>query len=133
MSFFLTNLILKNLIRRYSKDGGCEELCSYIMFCGHECAKTCHGSRTRHSCAQPCTRVCVAGHPCQRMCGEPCGNCNIRNLDRKLNIIILRMCRIQNKSINLFRYDEFQSVTFFTHLSPFFLKGERTITLAYRR
>ncbi|XP_019853691.1 PREDICTED: NFX1-type zinc finger-containing protein 1-like [Amphimedon queenslandica] len=62
------------------KDGGCFELCSYEMSCGHVCPRQCHPDDLEHNqpCSEPCSRtICSYNHPCPRKCSDECLPCQV--------------------------------------------------------
>ncbi|KAF2858937.1 P-loop containing nucleoside triphosphate hydrolase protein [Piedraia hortae CBS 480.64] len=53
--------------------GGCKQICTESLACGHLCRVTCHPfPHDIISCDEGCERVLPCGHPCGEMCGEPC-------------------------------------------------------------
>ena len=63
----------------FSKVPVCEIKCGAILPCGHICKDQCHthSIHERKSCMQKCAKYHeVCGHKCQKLCGEPCGECD---------------------------------------------------------
>ncbi|KAI0413221.1 P-loop containing nucleoside triphosphate hydrolase protein [Xylaria grammica] len=53
--------------------GGCTELCTTQLECGHECGRRCHWvQHSRLICMKPCERALGCGHRCQSVCGDKC-------------------------------------------------------------
>lgn len=61
-------------------EGGCSELCSARLECGHACEFLCH-AKIRHvtaGCRKPCEKGRpICGHGCPKRCSEPCGKCEV--------------------------------------------------------
>lgn len=61
-------------------EGGCGQLCSQLLDCGHTCKSLCHVINKTHdlyTCREPCLRKCNNGHPCKLQCYEDCKKCNV--------------------------------------------------------
>ena len=65
---------------QYFPEGGCTELCSYRLDCGHRCRRRCHiidSDHKEYKCKQSCPKLCKNGeHPCKALCYEDCPPCN---------------------------------------------------------
>ncbi|KAF4525633.1 hypothetical protein B566_EDAN001232, partial [Ephemera danica] len=67
--------------RKYAPEGGCTEICTVTLNCGHVCERICHlmnRDHTRIRCMNknPCTRMCEANlHWCEKRCNQDCGKC----------------------------------------------------------
>ncbi|XP_022316845.2 NFX1-type zinc finger-containing protein 1-like isoform X1 [Crassostrea virginica] len=62
------------------QDGGCDQLCSTQLKCGHVCDKKCHADDTIHDlgCEKPCLKRCENGHPCREKCHKDCRPCTTK-------------------------------------------------------
>ena len=62
------------------QDGGCDQLCSTQLECGHVCDRKCHADDTIHNlgCEKPCLKRCENGHPCRKKCHEDCRPCTTK-------------------------------------------------------
>ena len=69
-------------IAQYFPEGGCTELCSYRLDCGHRCRRRCHiidSDHKEYKCNQSCPKLCRNGkHPCKTLCYEKCPPCKER-------------------------------------------------------
>ncbi|EPQ31850.1 uncharacterized protein PFL1_00049 [Pseudozyma flocculosa PF-1] len=63
----------------WAPNGGCPQICSKSIGCGHICDKKCHpgdAEHRLHPCEAPCARLHEeCSHPCQKACHEDCGLC----------------------------------------------------------
>lgn len=72
---------------RLAPEGGCNEMCSQRLRCGHKCITKCHSEALHNAvvCLEPCTRSKEGcDHGCPKRCGEPCDTkCQVilKNLD----------------------------------------------------
>lgn len=54
-------------------DGGCDQLCGWLMSCGHKCTLRCHPyAHETLKCLRDCLRKLPCGHACQNKCFQPC-------------------------------------------------------------
>ena len=64
---------------QYFPDGGCTELCSCRLDCGHRCRRRCHvidSDHKQYKCKQSCPKCCRNGeHLCKARCYEKCPPC----------------------------------------------------------
>ncbi|XP_078317033.1 NFX1-type zinc finger-containing protein 1-like isoform X3 [Crassostrea virginica] len=62
------------------QDGGCDQLCSTQLECGHVCDRKCHADDTIHNllCQKPCLKWCENDHPCKKKCHECCRPCTTK-------------------------------------------------------
>ena len=63
----------------YFPEGGCTELCSCRLDCGHRCRRRCHivdSDHKEYKCKQSCPKLCRnVEHQCKALCFEDCPPC----------------------------------------------------------
>ncbi|KAI0162134.1 P-loop containing nucleoside triphosphate hydrolase protein [Xylariaceae sp. FL1272] len=53
--------------------GGCTQMCTDKLDCGHDCGRRCHWiPHDKLICQAPCEKTLRCGHPCQKICGDRC-------------------------------------------------------------
>jgi helicase required for RNAi-mediated heterochromatin assembly 1 len=66
---------IKNTAAWGDNAGGCDQRCTFVRTCGHQCTLTCHvKSHEQIRCSQVCGKMLACGHKCQIWCKDPC-NC----------------------------------------------------------
>lgn len=63
-------------------EGGCDQICNYLLVCGHKCKMQCHILDPDHEnyiCTEKCEKLLCDSdlrHLCRKMCSEECGPCD---------------------------------------------------------
>lgn len=62
-------------------EGGCNQVCTSELECGHACNRVCHALSRDHvdmKCLSVCDKLCTnQEHECKKKCYEPCGDCTV--------------------------------------------------------